>query len=188
MHLVIERNRSFLPQCGWLQTFIHQLSLIFDILGSPEPHEVAHIRNNKAKRFLRSKRDKIKVMSSKRRMRGYGPCSSCSLYFFPPWSSCLAEVNTRIICNDEPICHVNRYPLEKCFSAHQSKRWTSSKVFWCSTQQSVCRSTTPSNTSISSHSGAACDSAPACRCLIVNSVYSTGERSWNTSRKGLMGV
>lgn len=38
-----------------------QLTLIFDAVGSPEPHEVAHIRNQQAKSFLESMQDKVKV-------------------------------------------------------------------------------------------------------------------------------
>lgn len=38
-----------------------QLTLIFDVVGSPQPHEVAHIRNSQAKRFLESMQDRVKV-------------------------------------------------------------------------------------------------------------------------------
>jgi len=108
-------QRAFAFTSIRLQTFIHQLSLIFDVLGSPKPHEVAHIRNNKAKRFLRSKRDKIKVMSSKRRLGSYG-ARSCSLHFVPPRFSCLARsrresvvmnqfvVSTGTLQRSVPVC------------------------------------------------------------------------------------
>lgn len=44
-----------------LQNFKDQLSLIFNAVGSPKPHEVAHIRNPEAIRFLESMRDRVKV-------------------------------------------------------------------------------------------------------------------------------
>ncbi|CAN0310747.1 unnamed protein product, partial [Discosporangium mesarthrocarpum] len=34
------------------KSFIHQLTLIFEVVGSPRPSEVAHIRNPEANRFL----------------------------------------------------------------------------------------------------------------------------------------
>ncbi|CAM9786723.1 unnamed protein product, partial [Discosporangium mesarthrocarpum] len=33
--------------------FINQLTLIFDVVGAPKPEEVAHIRGNQARKFLR---------------------------------------------------------------------------------------------------------------------------------------
>lgn len=44
-----------------LQNFKDQLSLIFSAVGSPKPHEVAHIRNPEAIRFLESMQDRVKV-------------------------------------------------------------------------------------------------------------------------------
>lgn len=38
-----------------------QLTLIFDLVGSPKPHEVAHIRNSQAKKFLETMQDRVKV-------------------------------------------------------------------------------------------------------------------------------
>ena len=43
------------------KNFIHQLTLIFDIIGSPNPSEVAHIRNLQAIKFLESQRAKDKT-------------------------------------------------------------------------------------------------------------------------------
>ncbi|CAM9991548.1 unnamed protein product [Ectocarpus sp. 6 AP-2014] len=43
------------------QDFKKQLSLIFDAVGSPQPHEVAHIRNPEAIRFLESMQGRVKV-------------------------------------------------------------------------------------------------------------------------------
>eukprot|EP00752_Nemacystus_decipiens_P018401 g16504.t1 len=43
------------------QNFKKQLSLIFDAVGSPQPHEVAHIRNPEAIRFLESMQGRVKV-------------------------------------------------------------------------------------------------------------------------------
>ncbi|KAG5187265.1 kinase-like domain-containing protein [Tribonema minus] len=40
--------------------FVDQLTLIFDVVGSPSQHEVAHIRNNQARRFLDSMAGKDK--------------------------------------------------------------------------------------------------------------------------------
>ena len=89
-HASCDRAESFVFTSIRPQTFIHQLSLIIDVLGSPKAEEVSHIRNKKAKMFLRSKRQKMKVMSSKRRLGSCG-ARSCSLHFVPPRSSCLAR-------------------------------------------------------------------------------------------------
>ncbi|CAM9882429.1 unnamed protein product, partial [Scytosiphon promiscuus] len=43
------------------QNFKKQLSLIFDAVGSPQPHEVAHIKNPEALRFLESMQGRVKV-------------------------------------------------------------------------------------------------------------------------------
>jgi serine/threonine protein kinase len=43
------------------KNFVHQLTLIFDILGEPSADEVAHIRNSQAKRFLASQAHKPQV-------------------------------------------------------------------------------------------------------------------------------
>lgn len=43
------------------QNFKKQLSLIFDAMGSPQPHEVAHIKNPEAIRFLESMQGRVKV-------------------------------------------------------------------------------------------------------------------------------
>ena len=43
------------------KNFVHQLSLIFDIIGMPKPNEVNHIQNSQAKKFLHSQKDKVKV-------------------------------------------------------------------------------------------------------------------------------
>ncbi|CAM9812898.1 unnamed protein product [Ascophyllum nodosum] len=43
------------------KNFMDQLTLIFGVLGPPEPHEVAHIRNSQAKKFLESMKTKAKV-------------------------------------------------------------------------------------------------------------------------------
>ncbi|CAM9583608.1 unnamed protein product, partial [Pylaiella littoralis] len=47
------------------KNFMDQLTLIFDLVGSPKPHEVAHIRNSQARRFLESKQDRVKVPYAK---------------------------------------------------------------------------------------------------------------------------
>lgn len=52
-----------------------QLTLIFDLVGSPQPHEVAHIRNSQARKFLDSMQDRVKVSPSLR----FGP----GLVFLP---------------------------------------------------------------------------------------------------------
>ncbi len=43
------------------QNFMDQLTLIFDVVGSPKPHEVAHIRNSQARRFLETMQGRVKV-------------------------------------------------------------------------------------------------------------------------------
>eukprot|EP00640_Fibrocapsa_japonica_P001309 CAMPEP_0113944210 /NCGR_PEP_ID=MMETSP1339-20121228/31372_1 /TAXON_ID=94617 /ORGANISM="Fibrocapsa japonica" /LENGTH=380 /DNA_ID=CAMNT_0000949317 /DNA_START=208 /DNA_END=1350 /DNA_ORIENTATION=- /assembly_acc=CAM_ASM_000762 len=43
------------------KNFVHQLTLIFDAIGSPHPAEVAHIRNSQARKFLDSIASKQKV-------------------------------------------------------------------------------------------------------------------------------
>jgi serine/threonine protein kinase len=43
------------------KNFVHQLTLIFDIIGSPQDHEVANIRNGQARKFLDSQKGKRKV-------------------------------------------------------------------------------------------------------------------------------
>eukprot|EP00903_Cladosiphon_okamuranus_P016344 g15072.t1 len=43
------------------KNFLDQLTLIFDVVGSPKPHEVKHIRNSQARRFLDSMKDRVKV-------------------------------------------------------------------------------------------------------------------------------
>lgn len=40
---------------------MNQLTLIFDVVGSPKPHEVAHIHNQQAKKFLESMQGRVKV-------------------------------------------------------------------------------------------------------------------------------
>ena len=46
------------------KTFIHQLSLVFDVIGSPRDHEVKHIINSEARSFLQSQKGKKKVAFS----------------------------------------------------------------------------------------------------------------------------
>ena len=43
------------------KNFVHQLSLIFDVIGSPLPKEIEHIKNSQAKKFLDSQLNKSKV-------------------------------------------------------------------------------------------------------------------------------
>ena len=43
------------------KNFVHQLTLIFDAIGSPLPQEVSHIKNVQAKKFLESQVGKSKV-------------------------------------------------------------------------------------------------------------------------------
>jgi len=43
------------------KNFIHQLTLIFDVIGSPPMQDVAHIRNLQALKFLESQRSKVKT-------------------------------------------------------------------------------------------------------------------------------
>ena len=42
------------------KNFIHQLTLIFDVIGSPEPYKVSHIKNGQARKFLDSQISKKK--------------------------------------------------------------------------------------------------------------------------------
>lgn len=46
------------------KTFIHQLSLVFDVIGTPSPSDVRHIVNTEALAFLQSQRGKRKVAFS----------------------------------------------------------------------------------------------------------------------------
>ena len=48
------------------KNFIDQLTLIFDVIGSPQPDEVAHIQNSQAKKYLSSQKGKRSV-----RKKGY---------------------------------------------------------------------------------------------------------------------
>lgn len=48
------------------KNFIDQLTLIFDVIGSPQPDEVAHIQNSQAKKYLSSQKGKRAV-----RKKGY---------------------------------------------------------------------------------------------------------------------
>lgn len=57
---------------GDWKNFLDQLTLIFNVVGAPEEHEVAHIRNQQAKRFLESMRDRVKVSRSSRRFQPSG--------------------------------------------------------------------------------------------------------------------
>jgi len=43
------------------KNFIDQLTLIFDVIGSPQSHEVSHIQNSQAKKYLYSQRGKRPV-------------------------------------------------------------------------------------------------------------------------------
>ena len=43
------------------KNFVHQLTLIFDVIGSPKHHEVAHIKSRQAKKFLASVESKKSV-------------------------------------------------------------------------------------------------------------------------------
>jgi len=43
------------------KNFVHQLTLIFDIIGSPSPSQVSHIKSTQAKKFLASVKGKTKV-------------------------------------------------------------------------------------------------------------------------------
>ena len=43
------------------KNFVHQLTLIFDVIGAPKPTEVAHVKSSQAKRFLESVASKKKV-------------------------------------------------------------------------------------------------------------------------------
>lgn len=47
------------------KNFVHQLTLIFDVIGSPLPQEVSHIKNVQAKKFLESQVGKQKVPFAK---------------------------------------------------------------------------------------------------------------------------
>lgn len=46
------------------KTFIHQLSLVFDVIGSPPEHDVLHIVNAEARSFLQSQHGKRKTAFS----------------------------------------------------------------------------------------------------------------------------
>ncbi len=46
------------------KTFIHQLSLCFDVIGTPQNADVQHIVNSEAREFLQSQRNKRKVAFS----------------------------------------------------------------------------------------------------------------------------
>ena len=43
------------------KNFVHQLSLIFDVIGAPRSGEVAHITNKQARKFLQGVQGKVKV-------------------------------------------------------------------------------------------------------------------------------
>ena len=43
------------------KNFVHQLTLIFDIIGSPRPSQVGHIKSTQARKFLESVQGKTKV-------------------------------------------------------------------------------------------------------------------------------
>jgi len=43
------------------KNFVHQLTLIFDVIGAPKPSEVAHVRSSQARRFLESVSHKHKI-------------------------------------------------------------------------------------------------------------------------------
>jgi hypothetical protein len=43
------------------KNFIDQLTLIFDVIGSPQSDEVAHIQNSQAKKYLSSQKGKRAV-------------------------------------------------------------------------------------------------------------------------------
>ena len=43
------------------KNFVHQLTLIFDVIGSPKPAEVSHIKSKQARKFLDSVQGKMKV-------------------------------------------------------------------------------------------------------------------------------
>jgi len=47
------------------KNFVHQLTLIFDVIGSPKPSDVAHITNPQAKKFLESQGNKKRQSLSK---------------------------------------------------------------------------------------------------------------------------
>jgi hypothetical protein len=53
---------SFFIQIG--KNFIDQLTLIFDIIGSPSDAEVAHIQNSQAKKYLATQKSKLPVSQS----------------------------------------------------------------------------------------------------------------------------
>ena len=40
------------------KNFVHQLSLIFDVIGSPTPNKVIHVRNAQARKFIESQQNK----------------------------------------------------------------------------------------------------------------------------------
>lgn len=43
------------------KNFVHQLTLIFDVIGAPDAEDVAHIRNSQARKFLDSVADRLRV-------------------------------------------------------------------------------------------------------------------------------
>eukprot|EP00968_Pinguiococcus_pyrenoidosus_P012659 scaffold1130_cov195-Pinguiococcus_pyrenoidosus.AAC.20 len=43
------------------KNFVHQLQLIFDVIGAPKPEEIAHIRSSQARRFLQTVEEKRRV-------------------------------------------------------------------------------------------------------------------------------
>ena len=47
------------------KNFVQQLTLVFDVIGSPKPQEVQHIINNEARQFLQEQKHKQKVPFSR---------------------------------------------------------------------------------------------------------------------------
>jgi serine/threonine protein kinase len=43
------------------KNFVHQLSLIFDVIGAPQANEIVHIKNGQAKKFLESQFNKKRI-------------------------------------------------------------------------------------------------------------------------------
>lgn len=92
------------------KNFVHQLSLIFDVIGIPTRNEVMHIKNSQAKKFLSSQKDKKKVDFS---------------FIFPNASSDFHEIldhilqfdpKNRIDCNEifkHPFITKMNYPVVK---------------------------------------------------------------------------
>jgi hypothetical protein len=75
------------------KNFIHQLTLIFDVIGSPNALEIAHIENQEAIKFLESQKTKKKVVDIHLSLRAY--ITDLNMIFnagyFPKvfhWSSC----------------------------------------------------------------------------------------------------